>query len=180
MLSLAALVCGLAQMSFAVPGAFLHRGSYYRNTVVVHHGFPIDRSLPTVVVHPSHRAVRVAPVVFLPTMMWTATVVSPPQTQQILSEDTATIAAEEQWADCMLNVDGRGREMDVELGGKVQLGFAEVVFQNGQTTVVDFGDKTYMAGRYSLVDFSRERSVDHVRIVARAKSDEAVLTVRMR
>jgi len=53
------------------------------------------------------------------------------------------------------------------------------VFENGDTQVVDFRDKIYGPGIYSLFDFKDGRRVDHVRMVARAKSDEAKVIVRM-
>jgi hypothetical protein len=63
--------------------------------------------------------------------------------------------------------------------GKVQADWAEVVFENGDTRVVDFEEKTHGPGLYSLLDFRDGRRVDHVRIVARAKSDEARVVLRM-
>jgi hypothetical protein len=44
---------------------------------------------------------------------------------------------------------------------------------------VDFGEKTYGAGLYNLLDFRDGRRVDHVRGVARAQSSEARLVLRM-
>jgi hypothetical protein len=57
--------------------------------------------------------------------------------------------------------------------------FAEVVFENGETQVVDFGDSTLNTGVYQLLDFRDGRKVDHVRVVAAAGSGEAKLIVRM-
>ena len=53
------------------------------------------------------------------------------------------------------------------------------MFGNGEAQVVDFGEKTHGAGLYSLLDFRDCRHVDHVRILARAKSDDARVVLRM-
>ncbi len=55
--------------------------------------------------------------------------------------------------------------------------WAEVVFENGDAQVVDFAEKTHGPGLYELLDFRDGRKVDHVRMVARAKGDEARITL---
>ena len=64
-------------------------------------------------------------------------------------------------------------------GGKVQFDWAEVVFENGDAQVVDFAEKAHGPGLYSLLDFRDGRKVDHVRLVARAKSREARVVLKM-
>jgi hypothetical protein len=45
--------------------------------------------------------------------------------------------------------------------------------------VVDFDDKVFKPGLYTLLDFKDGRKVDHVRVVARAMSDATRLTARI-
>jgi len=53
------------------------------------------------------------------------------------------------------------------------------VYGNGETQVVDFAEHTQGPGLYPLLDFRNGRVVDHVRIVARAKSDDARIALRL-
>jgi hypothetical protein len=86
---------------------------------------------------------------------------------------------DDDWTEFTLGADRHGRRLYVEIVGKAQLNFAEVVFANGETQVVDFEDKPRDSGLYSLLDFADGRKVDHVRMVARARSDEARIILRM-
>jgi hypothetical protein len=81
--------------------------------------------------------------------------------------------------DVALEVNDRGRELFLEMIGRAQLDWAEVVFGNGQARVVDFRERTHKPGLYSLLDFRDGRMVRYVRLVARAQSPEARLVVRM-
>ena len=84
------------------------------------------------------------------------------------------------WTEISLNADSRGRKLSLELSaGKAQLDWAEVVFENGEAQVVDFAEKTHGPGIYALLDFRDGRRVDHVRMVARAKRDEARIALLM-
>ena len=174
------VVLGLQSVepAFARRRVVVHRGPN-RTRVVVHRGHPIRRALPVVVVHPARRAVVVAPAVFLAPVVWTATVVALPGRDALVWEDSETLSKEEGWTDFTLNVEDRGTKLYLEIAGKAQLNFAEVVFENGDTGVVDFRENTRGPGFYSLLDFRDGRKVDHVRLVARAKSDEARIIVRM-
>ena len=74
----------------------------------------------------------------------------------------------------------RGTRLWYEVqNGKVQADWAEVVFANGETQVVDFSEHTQDPGLYPLLDFRNGRVVDHVRIVARAKTDDARVALRL-
>ena len=57
--------------------------------------------------------------------------------------------------------------------------FAEVVFENGDTRVVDFNNRTRTEGTYRLIDFADGRRVDHVHMVARATSEQARIGIWM-
>jgi len=166
----------LAQRRVAVR----HRGP--RTTVVVHRNHPIRRPLPrTVVVRPARTAVVVgAPLVFLPAVVFAAAVVTLPSRDRLVWEDSETIAKNEDWVDLSFGVDNRGTALMLDLRGSAQLNFAEVTFANGNVQVVDFNDRTHHAGLYTLLDFADGRQVKTVRILARAKTKDAKLTVYMR
>ena len=140
--------------------------------VTVHEGFPIRRTLPEVVV-------RVAPRVYLAPVVFTAAVVSTVPTSHVW-RGTETLEREEGWTDFTMNVDRRGGRMLLEIGpGAAQISFAEVVFENGETQVVDFNDHVHARGTYSLLDFRDGRKVDHVRVVAKADSAATGITLRL-
>ena len=156
-------------------------GPHHRRTVlVVHKGFPIHRRLPAVVIHTPLTLVKLAaPAVFLAPVVWTAAVVTLPPAERLAWEDRETLSEDEDWSEFTLNADSRGSALFLEIEGKAQLEFAEVVFGNGEAQVVDFGSKTYKSGVYPLLNFKDGRDVDHVRMVARAKSEEAKVILSM-
>jgi len=146
--------------------------------VVVRPGFPIHRTLPAVVVRPY--TVRVAPRVYLAPVVFTAAVVASIPSSPQNWRGTETIEREDGWTDFTMDVDRRGGKMMLEIGpGAAQISFAEVVFENGETQVVDFDDKVHARGTYSLLDFRDGRKVDHVRVVAKAAGDETDIGVRL-
>jgi hypothetical protein len=150
----------------------------HRVRVTVRPGFPIRRTLPEVVVRPGV-AFRVAPRVYLAPVLFTAAVVAslPPAGSRAWI-DSATIEREEGWTELNLNVDRRGRGLILQIDkGTAQISFAEVVFENGDTQVVDFNDKAHARGVYSFLDFKDGRKVDHVRLVAKADSEVSEITM---
>ena len=160
----------------------VRRGPHYqRNVVVVHKAHPIRRAMhPALVIRPG-LAVRVSPVRFLPVVAWTAVVVTRPLADRIVWQDSEVLNREDEWSEVVFNSDQRGEKLFLEVvDGRVQLDFAEVVFENGDCQVVDFSEKVHKPGFYSLLDFKDGRKVDHVRVFARAKSDEAKLALLMR
>ena len=150
-----------------------------RTVVVVHPGFPIRRRLPLVTLRAARRAEAIATTTFLPVVAWTPVLVKLPEHERLAWEDSETLSRADDWTELTLNVDDRGTELYLELAGKVQLNFAEVVFENGATQVVDLGEKMRGEGIYSLLEFREGRSVSHVRMVARARSDQARVILRM-
>lgn len=158
----------------------VHHGRH-RTTVVVHRGFPIHRRLPVVHVRPARVATRVfvTPVVFLAPVVWRPLVVALPAPSALVWEDAETLAEDDDWTEFHLDVDHRGHKLYLQIDGRAQIEFAEVVFENGDTQVVDFGSKTHGSGLYSLLDFADGRKVDHVRMVARARSDSARIVLRL-
>jgi hypothetical protein len=84
------------------------------------------------------------------------------------------------WTDFTMNIDKRGRELLLQIDhGAAQISFAEVVFENGETQVVDFNDHVHRTGTYSLLNFKDGRKVDHVRVVAKADRDDTDITVHL-
>ncbi len=175
--TLAALGLTLTAPAFARRVVVVHRGPH-RTTVVVRRGFPIRRPLPVVVVHP-RPAVLVTPAVFLAPVIWVATVATLPPRERLVWEDSEKLVQDEDWTEFSLNVNDRGTHLFLEVEGRAQLNFAEVVFANGEAQVVDFNEGTRGPGVYSLLNFADGRKVSHVRFVARAKTPEARLITRM-
>jgi hypothetical protein len=159
----------------------VHHPAYHRTTVVVHTGFPLRRTLPAVYVRPPVVAVRVAPRVFLPPVVFGAAVVATaPLPKTVTWTGSEQLSDEDGWTDLTMNVDRRGTKLLLDISrGPAQISFAEVVFENGETQVVDFNDKAHKLGQYALLDFADGRKVDHVRIVAKADAEASDLTVRM-
>ena len=164
---------------FSATAARVVRVRRTRTTVVVHNGFPIRRVLPNVVVVEPRVAFRVAPAAYLPVVPFRAVIVATPPSTTLAWEDSQTLERADGWSDFALNVDSRGRALFLEVKGRAQVNFAEVVFDNGETQVVDFNDADLRPGVYQLLDFRDGRKVDHVRVVAAAKSSDAKLIVRM-
>jgi hypothetical protein len=152
-------------------------GRVTRVRVTVHPGFPIRRTLPNVVVRSA--AVRVAPRVYLAPVVFGAVVVRQAAGAHAWN-GAETLDREEGWTDFTMNVDRRGSGLLLEIDrGTAQVSFAEVVFENGDAQVIDFNDRVHTTGVYSLIDFKDGRKVDHVRVVAKADSNESVIRVHL-
>lgn len=152
-----------------------------RGVVRVHAGFPIRRSLPRVVVRSPHIDVRVSPRLYLPPVVFGARVVTaPPRRADYLWQDSEQLDRRDGWTEVFLDVDRRGRALYLDISdGPAQVSFAEVVFENGESRVVDFRDRQQRMGLYPLLDFRDGRKVDHVRLIARASGRETEIGVRM-
>lgn len=152
-----------------------------RVVVRVGPGFPVRRPLPHVVVRTPAVAIRVAPRVYLPRVAFTAAVIATvPAAAAIAWQGEEALAREDEWTDFTFNIDRRGTGLLLDISrGAAQVSFAEVVFENGETQVVDFDDRQHKIGLYSLLDFRDGRKVDHVRVVAKADSDATTLGVRL-
>jgi hypothetical protein len=179
------LVLGLQMVepAFAARRVVVRKGVRGRSTVVVHRGWPLRRPARVVVVRPVRTVVRVRPAVYLAPVVFTGLVVaaaSAPAGDVLVWEDAETIEKADDWSEFTLNADSRGTKLWLEVkAGKVQFDWAEVVFENGDAVVVDFKEKAHGEGLYSLLDFRDGRKVDHVRVVARAKSEEARVVLKM-
>lgn len=145
--------------------------------VVVHTGFPIHRTLPEVVVRTT--TFRVAPRVYLAPVVFGAAVVASIPAGAVWNGSEG-LEREDGWTDFTMNIDRRGTRLLLDIDrGSAQISFAEVVFENGETQVVDFDDKVHARGVYSLLDFRDGRKVDHVRIVAKASSEDADIKLHL-
>ena len=180
---LALLGLQAVEPAFAARRVVVRKGRHHRTVVVVHRGWPIRRPLRTVVVRPARVVVRVRPAVFLPVVVWTGVVIAAtalPARDILVWEDGETINKDEGWTEFTLNADNRGTNLWLEVAaGRVQFDWAEVVFENEEARVVDMKEWTRGPGLYHLLDFRDGRRVDHVRVVARAKSDEARVVLKM-
>jgi len=183
MLLLVVLGLQMVEPAFAARRVVVKRGVRNRTTVVVHRGWPLRRPARVVVVRPARTVVRVRPAVYLAPVIFTGAVIaaaSAPAADVLVWEDAETIEKEDGWSEFTLNADSRGTKLWLEVkAGRVQFDWAEVVFENGDAVVVDFKERTHGAGLYSLLDFRDGRKVDHVRLVARAKSAEARVVLKM-
>lgn len=173
----------VAEPAFAARRVVRHRGVHHRTTVVVNRGWPLRRPARVVVVRPARTVVRVHSASFLPVVFWTGAAVAvaaSPSRDYLAWEDGETLQRDEDWTEFTLNADSRGRKLWLQVvDGRAQFDWAEVVFENGDTRVVDMKEGTRGPGLYPLLDFSDGRRVDHVRLVARARSDEARVVLKM-
>ena len=160
-----------------------HRVVRHRSVVVVKHGWPLQRPLRRVWIHPARVPVRNGPTVFLAPVAFTGSMVSPaeaPAREVLVWEDNETVQKNDDWTEVTLNCENSGTKLWLEVAaGKAQFDWAEVVFENGETRVVDFNEKVYGPGLYTLLDFRDGRRVDHVRMVAKAKTDAARIVLQM-
>jgi hypothetical protein len=178
-LALALLGAGLTPQTSEARERVVHRDG--RAVVRVHAGFPIRRALPRVVVRSPNIQLRVSPHVYLPTVHFGARVIrTHPRRDQILWQDSENLSRREGWTEVYLDVNNRGNSLLLDISqGPAQLSFAEVVFENGETRVVDFADRQQRMGLYPLLDFRDGRRVDHVRLVARATGRQSEIGLLM-
>lgn len=146
-------------------------------------GHPLPRPNRTVVVRPVRAGVVIAPaparVVYAPMVVWPRTIVRLPPRDRIIWEDSESLQRREDWVDTMLHVNNRGRGLFFRVDGRAEIDFAEVHFANGQVQVVDFKEGALNPGTYRLLDFADGRHVDGVRLIARAQSRQARVTILM-
>lgn len=179
LLALAFVLSGVPQAD-AARVRVVHTRGRTRVRVTVHAGFPLRRTLPEVVVRPGV-TVRVAPRVYLAPVVFGAVVLAtlPPPSARGWTA-TEQLVRDEGWTDFTMNVDRRGTGLLLEIDrGAAQLNFAEVVFENGDTQVVDFNEKVHGSGAYTLLDFRDGRKVDHVRVVGQAATGESEIRLHL-
>jgi hypothetical protein len=157
------------------------RRHHRRTVVVVHKHFPLHRPLRRVVIHPIVRPYRIAPRIFLPIVAWRGVVsLTYPAPPLYIWEDGETLLDDEEWTEFTLNCENTGAKLWLEVvSGRVAFDWAEVVFENGETQVVDMQESAHGPGHYPLLDFANGRRVDHVRMVARSETPESRVVLRM-
>lgn len=154
----------------------VHRGP--RGKVVVHRGWPIRRALPAVYVRPARTALLVAtPRLYLAPLAWAPVVMAAPAGELLVWQDTDHFTKEDGWTESTFPVNGRGTRLVLRTDGRLEISFAEVVFENGDSQVVNFDDKPLKKGTYQLLNFKDGRMVSHVRMVIRSATDEGAATV---
>ena len=144
---------------------------------------PKNRRLPGIVPRKGSPAVgsvqRVAPVVFLPVLIAPVVLIALPAPDAVVWQEGEGLAPDDQWADTTWDVDAPGNALVMNIDGQVALDYAEIVFDDGTTQVVDFQSTTMNPGVYSLLDFSEERGVNNVRLVAQALTPTALVNLRL-
>jgi hypothetical protein len=145
--------------------------------------WPLAAAVRAAIVHPARTDIKVVGATFLEPVPFAETRVvatAAPSRDAIVWEDGETLLKDEDWTQFTLGCDSRGGRMWLEIQtGKVQFEWAEVVFQTGESQVVEFSEKVQTPGLFSLLDVPNGKIVDHVRVLARAKSDEAKVIVRL-
>jgi hypothetical protein len=183
--TLVLFTCGAQLLTGAADAkrAAARAGQPRRSAVVVSPGWPLERAQRAVIVHPVRTSAHATTATFVPPIAFNAATIAPasgPTRDEIVWEDGETLSKDDDWIEFTLGCGASGRRLWLQIqSGKVQFDWAEVVFDNGDALVVDFAEKTHGPGLYSLFDAVRGRNVDHVRVIARARSDEAKVEVQM-
>jgi hypothetical protein len=152
-----------------------------RSPVYLYKGWPLKRPPRVALIRPAHAGDSITPAVFLtPLAFKPVALTAVPPRDGLVWEDSEVLDKGDDWTAFTIHCDTHGQRMFLEIeDGKVQADWAEVVFDNGDTQVVDFAEKVQVPGLYTLLDLKDGRKVNHARIVARARTDEARLTLRM-
>jgi len=163
--------------------AAVRPGEPRRAVVVLKPGWPLQRPPRVAVMVPLRGVVEVTSTTFLTPVSFQGNAVEPaqaPTRDVIVWEDGETLTKGDDWTEFTLCCRASGRQLWLQIpSGRVQVDWAEVVFDNGDAQVVDFGEKPYGPGLYSLFDRVMGRRIDHVRVLARSKSNEAKLVLQM-
>ena len=171
------------------PPAAVHRAP-----VVLPPGWPLKRPPRHVVVRPprpvGHHPVRVAPRLYLPPIIFGGVVIGVRgpggyyvggySREGLVWQDGETLYRQDEWTEFTLDCNTRGSKLWFEVSrGRIQVDWAEVVFENGEVQVVEFPERMMAPGLYQLLDFRDGRRVSHVRMVAKTTSTEAKLKLWM-
>ncbi len=118
--------------------------------------------------------------VYAEPVAWTRVVVAPPPRHRMVWEDTETFHRRDDWVDTYFPVRNTGDALYFRVAGRAQVDFAEVRFRNGEVRVVDFHEAPLEDGTYQLLDFKDGRFVEGVRMVARARAPESIISMLMK
>jgi hypothetical protein len=157
------------------PGPIVSIRGYQRAPVYIQRGFPLRRPLRVVV---RRRPFVFASVFYGPTIAFSPHFVSLPQ-DRLTWEDSQVLYRQDDWTEVDLNVNGPGGRLYLELTDATQLDWAEVVFDDGGSSVVDFHGNVQRPGIYSLIGFRDGRYVTYVRVIARAVAPRSELILHL-
>lgn len=163
----------------------------HRAPVVIHPGRQLRHPPRSVIVRPPRGVIRprIAPRLFLPPVVFGGIVVGDRHDRRyrddrgysrdsLVWQDTETLYREDTWTEFIFDCNVRGTKLWIEaIVGRIQVDWAEVVFENGEVQVVEFPERSLGRGIYRLLDFPEGRRVDYVRMVAQTTSREAKLTL---
>jgi hypothetical protein len=120
--------------------------------------------------------VRVTPRVHLAPVVYAGIAVALPNSPAWRASEV--VERSEGWTEFIMNVDRRGDRVLLQIErGAAQINYAEVVFENGESQVVEFNDRIERPGIYSVVDFKDGRKIDHIRVVAKASAASTKITI---
>lgn len=120
--------------------------------------------------------VRVTPRVHLAPVVYAGVAVSLPDAPVWRASEI--IERSEGWTEFTMNVDRRGDRLLLQVErGAAQINSAEIVFENGESQVVEFDDRIERPGVYSVADLKDRRKVDHIRVVAKASAASTRITI---
>ena len=166
-----------------------------RSPYTVREGWPLQRPpRPVIVNPPPPPAPRVPPRIYLPLLPFGGGIVDdryyrdyryydyprPYVRDRLTWLDGQTLYREDGWTEFTLDCGARGEQLWFEVrDGRVRLDWVEIVFEDGESQVVDFSERSIGPGVYSMLRFRAGRRVDHVRIVAEATTRQVRLILRM-
>jgi hypothetical protein len=141
-------------------------------------GHPVAR--PRAVVRHRDPEVAAAAASYDPVVVWRRSAVMLHGYERPVWEEGERLRHGEDWVDAALAVRRDGSALMLRAEGRAQVDFAEVRFRDGRTQVVDFREEVLDSGMYPLFSFPEGRYVEQVRIVARAQSPRAGVSVVLR
>jgi len=152
--------------------------------------WPIRRPWRPVILHRRYDYERVEVRLFLPPVFFGGIMIDDRrgygygyggyQRDRLTWSDSVYFYADEGWAEFVLDCNAWGERLWIEVReGRARFEWAEVVFNNGESQVVDFSGRSLGPGLYPLLDFRGGRRVDHVRMVAQAATRAVEIILRM-
>jgi len=148
-----------------------------RSQAALFKGWPLKRDAHVVLVRPAKSDARIEPRSYLATVTPGRRIGmkgAAPARINVLWEDSLSLSRDDYWTQLTLPSGTRGTRLWLDLrGGKAKFDWAEVVYDNADAQVVDFKERTLAPGLYSLLDPDAPRTVNHVRLVARATAKQS-------
>lgn len=162
-------------------GAREARGPLPRRVIVrLAPGHPIGREMPSVVFRRPGVVPRISPTHFELLPAWKPVAAERACIADAAWRDGESLLRLEGWTETLFDVDQRGRRLFLEVTrGRVTLEFADVVFVEGGCLVVDCARTSAAPGLYEFADLDGRHWVDHVRLIARADSPAARVTLML-